>query len=485
MKNYIEENKNKNKLTKGGPGDEYLGGGKVNTIKWFENIDILENQIKNEEIWFCSAPFQMMYTNVAGDLYPCSWALEGTAPSVRNTGVKEYFHTNTMLKKLRTEMTTPGSPLTLVERVCKNCRHQEKIYGRSRRQASLKIQTNDKVLWPRIRNMAEGFRKNGTVELKERLLEVQVKAFGNQCNLDCYMCIPYDSTTRMHTMNSDDLKGEKVFTANSKKIKKKLRKAAIDNVIDDIVDVAPYIYNLKLIGGEPLVMKKFYTLLERIVESGHAKNIMLKYQTNMSILEFEKIKISKFIPYFQLFEFTVSLDGIEEENNYIRRRSNWENIVSNMLHVGLYPNVEININGTISFLSVLRFYKLIAWAQKNGDDIINQINWSCIRGPEKLCAYVLPQKLKDKLIPMYEGFPDIQNVLREDNHGIHYQDTLDYLFLIDKRYEGTQWEMHLFDIYPELEEFYKPEKTPIEIPIINNLDKSAINIIDWNNTVAL
>ena len=64
-------------------------------------------------------------------------------------------------------------------------------------------------------------------------------------------------------------------------------------------------------------MKKFYKLLQAVVDTGEAKDIMLKYQTNMTVLTFEEHKITKFIPEFHKFEFTVSLDGIEEENNYI------------------------------------------------------------------------------------------------------------------------------------------------------------------------
>ena len=84
----------------------------------------------------------------------------------------------------------------------------------------------------------------------------------------------------------------------------------IEDVIEQIAELSPYIYNLKLIGGEPLVMKKFYKLLQAVVDTGHAKDIMLKYQTNMTVLEFEKQKITEYIPEFLLFEFTVSLDGI-------------------------------------------------------------------------------------------------------------------------------------------------------------------------------
>jgi len=153
-------------------------------------------------------------------------------------------------------------------------------------------------------------------------------------------------------------------------------------------------------------------------------------------------------------------------NEYIRRRSNWDDIINNIKTLNQYPNVEININGTISFLSVLRFYELIEWVNNN-KDLFNQINWSNIRGPSKLCANVLPDKLKQKMISIYENFPDIQNVLKEDNHKQDYKDTLNYLLMIDKHYKGTKWEMNLFEVFPELEEFYKPEEKTIEINNIN------------------
>ena len=62
------------KMTKGGPGDNYLGDGKVDTSAWFTDEDHLFNQVKNEKIWFCPAPFSLIYTNTDGQLLPCSWA---------------------------------------------------------------------------------------------------------------------------------------------------------------------------------------------------------------------------------------------------------------------------------------------------------------------------------------------------------------------------------------------------------------------------
>lgn len=468
------------KMTKGGPGDNYLGDGKVDTSAWFTDEDHLFNQVKNEKIWFCPAPFSLIYTNTDGQLLPCSWAQSADkwdkplGPNISNVTPKKYYVRDRVLNNLRYEMLTPGSDLEMVEQVCSSCRKQEKNYGRSRRQASLKIISNNYDLWPRIEMVVQRFKlalmrldKREDALFSERLFEVQVKAFGNKCNLDCYMCIPFDSSVRTETMHGEHMEDQKVFSEGYMQKIGTVSSDRVDEIIEQIVALAPYIYNLKLIGGEPLVMKPFYKLLEKIVETGESQHMYCKYQTNMSVIEFDRVKISKFIPDFERFEFTVSLDAYGKANDYIRRRSNWDEIVNNVRHVNEYPNVFVNINGAISFLSVLRFHELIAWFKDN-QDLFDQINWSNIRGPEKLCANMLPAPIKEKLIPKYEGFPDIQQLLREepiqrDGKDLNINDTFEYCLMMDKRYKGTKWEMNLFDVFPELEEYYTPNTQEIEL----------------------
>ena len=234
-------------------------------------------------------------------------------------------------------------------------------------------------------------------------------------------------------------------------------KGQLKDIINQIVEFAPYIYHLKLIGGELLVMKQYYQLLDAIIKTGHTSHMRVKFQTNMSVLGQGKYKITDYIKHFQQFEFTVSLDGIGKTDEYIRRRTNWEDVVKNIKTVKQYPNVQINVNGTISFLSVLRFYELINWFDEN-KKLFNQINWSNIRGLAKLCANVLFDELKKQLITKYENF-DIQNVLKQDNNrNLSYLDTIDYLLKIDKYYKGTKWgnQTYLMSL-PELKK-YNEEK---------------------------
>ena len=471
-------------LTKGGPGDQYLGGGKVDTSKWFGdnrmNLSGLDKRIKDQEIYFCAAPFQLLYTDVKGDYGPCSWAdTDIFKTNIKDVSIKDWFENDKKLNQLRTEMTTPGSDLKLTKKSCKSCIKQEKEYGRSRRQASLKIQTNDVGIWPGIRKAVEAFQHTGRGHIEHKIFEVQIKAFGNQCNLDCYMCHTYDSSTRTTTLNSKELEGQTVMNDytvkhgnDMKKLIASVKGATLEDIVSQIAEIAPWIYNLKLIGGEPLVMKQYYKLLDAMVKSKYANQMFVKFQTNMSVLGKGKYKITDYIKHFRLFEFTVSLDGIGKYDEYIRRRSNWEDIVKNIKTVKQYPNVQINVNGTISFLSVLRFHQLIEWFDNN-KELFKQINWSNIRGPAKLCANVLPDELKKELIERYENFPDIQNVLKEDNGGLSYLDTIDYLLKIDKYYEGTKWEANLFDVYPELKK-YNGEKR------VKKIYSVALNLHDHN-----
>ena len=466
-------------LTKGGPGDQYLGNGKLDTSEWFKNciLDELDKSIKDQDIFFCGAPFQLLFTDIQGNYAPCSWARSSEfGPNIRDTSIRDWFENDPKLNQLRKEMTTPGSDLKLTKKSCVSCIKQEKQYGRSRRQASLKIQSNDDGIWAGIRKAVNRYKETKTGHIKDRIFEVQIKAFGNQCNLDCYMCHTYDSSTRTTTLNSKELEGQTVMNVWTLKhgndVKLNPFKGQIKDIIGQIVEFAPYIYNLKLIGGEPLVMKQFYQLLDAIIKTGHARHMKLKFQTNMSVLGQGKYRITDYIRHFQLFEFTVSLDGIGKTDEYIRRRSNWEDIVKNIKTVKQYPNVQINVNGTISFLSVLRFYELINWFDEN-KKLFKQINWSNIRGPAKLCANVLPDDLKKVLIDKYENFPDIQNILKEDNGGLSYLDTIDYLLKIDKYYEGTKWEANLFDVFPELKK-YNGEKR------VKKIYSVALNLHDHN-----
>ena len=68
------------------------------------------------------------------------------------------------------------------------------------------------------------------------------------------------------------------------------------SMVDQTMEMSKYIRSIKVIGGEPLIMKKHYELLDRLIESGDAEHIYLKYQTNLTETKAGKHNIFNYIP---------------------------------------------------------------------------------------------------------------------------------------------------------------------------------------------
>ena len=267
---------------------------------------------------------------------------------------------------------------------------------------------------------------------------------------------------RIDMMNKHNVYSEKMFGTmknTQRKIKlveDNLNKQDKEDVIRQIKELAPYLNSIKIIGGEPLIMKKYFEFLEEIVKTGHAPHITIKFQTNLTKLGEGNHRFIDFVPKFKQTSFTASIDGINQYAEYLRRRSEWPEIEANidLLNSDKYRDkAHVDVNSVITCFSVLRFYEVIEYCKNNPG--VRSAGWLMIERPNSLRVNNLPKKLKDELIPKYKGWPDIQAALEmpEDENN-DFQDTLNYMLQQDKAYVGTKWESHLFDVFPELKEYH-------------------------------
>ena len=501
-------------MTKGGPGDK-SSGGNVNTDSWFVDLtrthdkdgrkrnewrlipDVLDKgtiaqQAKDQELFFCDIPFTQLYMEIDGNYQPCCFGKPDGKSNILNTTMKEWM-TGDAMNGIRNDMLDPnvGRQGEYVKKHCTRCLDDEDRYGKSRRTACMKIHSNDASFWSKVNRAVQMYEASGFFDFDERIIEVQLKVYGSECNLDCYMCTHANSTIRQKVafegVWNDAIFGKldqtakdfyKWVTRDKTEILKEpdveqdkdgvwtipihTETFPITNtksMVDQTMQMSKYIRSIKVIGGEPLIMKKHYELLDKLIESGDAEHIYLKYQTNMTETKAGKHNIFNYIPKFRRVSMVGSIDGIGETIEYMRRRCSWDKIVDNARICETYPNVDVDFNGLVSFLSVMRFYEVIDWCLDEGKEMIDQINWAMLEDPMHLRVNNLPEKIKKDLLPKYEGWPDIQEALRlPRNPEVDMQETLDYLLDADKYYEGTRWELHLFDVFPELKEYYIPKE---------------------------
>ena len=203
-------------LTKGGPGDRSQPGN-VNTEEWWKWDNLSDytkrkagptergqppsdksilQQARDKDIWFCTIPFTQVYNEISGRYRACCFGKDAEHETIKNTTLKEWMVDSEYMNSIRKEMLDPKSDHKAVNDICRRCRSDEEIYGRSRRTNCLKIHTNDKEFWDNIQKNVELYKASGKYAFDERILEIQLKVFGSECNLDCFMCVHANSTTR-------------------------------------------------------------------------------------------------------------------------------------------------------------------------------------------------------------------------------------------------------------------------------------------------
>ena len=310
--------------------------GNVDTSDWFtslsdrglnrkEDPNSIMNRAKSKDSWFCVHPFAEMFIELDGSYKACCLA-DKSGQHIATTTIKDWMQSDN-LNKLRQQMLDPSKGTDVIKRNCSRCISDEKRYGKSRRTHHMWRESNSKDRWDRIERNARMFEKTGVWDFDERIMQIQLKSFGIECNLDCHMCNHDSSSMRIDMMNKHNVYSEKMFGSMEKTQRKiklvedNLNKIDKKSVVEQIKELAPYLNSIKIIGGEPLIMKRYFDFLNEILKTGHAEHITVKFQTNLTKLGEGDHKFLKFVPHFKQTSFTASIDGVGKTAEYVRRRS--------------------------------------------------------------------------------------------------------------------------------------------------------------------
>ena len=174
-------------------------------------------------------------------------------------------------------------------------------------------------------------------------------------------------------------------------------------------------------------MPRHYEVLNALIEIGQAKNIILKYHTNLTKLEWEGNHIFDYIKEFYECEINWSLEGLGEQNDYIRFGSNWESNLENYHKIKKHARVWANV--CASSLSILSLDKTIEWMKSEGLDYsINNI-----QEPRPCRIDSLHPKIREQLLPIYKGTKLESELSAEvEDWEERWEELLRYLKALDK-----------------------------------------------------
>ena len=273
---------------------------------------------------------------------------------------------------------------------CDVCYRAEKDGGASQRTDLVEVYKEDKDFIERVKSAREnkGILNHSPISVEYRV--------GNLCNLKCRMCSPQDSDL----INNEYKEITSTLTDNSlinlfPTLKDPVN-IDMDQYCNHIKDNVEDIEVIRFSGGEPLINKSFYELIDFFIESGHSFNLDLRINTNLTKLNLDLLtKFSK----FKDVNIDFSIDGIEETYEYVRYPMRWKVInkkidmlesfiKNNKTNIKVYANYTVQTYNLLHMLDAIDFF-----LERNFIPVLHPVTH-----PQYLNIKNIPDALKENVV---------------------------------------------------------------------------------------
>jgi MoaA/NifB/PqqE/SkfB family radical SAM enzyme len=358
----------------------------------------------NQSNTFCPLPWIHLATRPNGDIRVCCTANASGAGlvDVKNAGLVTNMNLKThtveqvwnseFMRNVRLQMMDNKIPSS-----CTKCFQEESKGIKSKRNW-------ETIVWQDrldIDSIVAQTENDGSLPVNIPYFDLRL---GNMCQLKCVMCSPHDS--------SSWIKEWKIQYPKYKTIELKQDQgwdSSFDytwyqkgSFLDTMKNQSHHIKELYFAGGEPLLIPEHYKILEFMVETGAAKNCILRYNSNG--LELPE-KLFELWNHFKQVKFNFSVDALGERNDYIRYPSQWRNVVANLERLDDTPdNIIVNIACAVQLLNVMHLPDLIHWKTSMNFKKINLppygaglIGTHLVYLPSYLNIRVLPMHIKKEI----------------------------------------------------------------------------------------
>jgi organic radical activating enzyme len=188
----------------------------------------------------------------------------------------------------------------------------------------------------KIDEVFEKTNDDGYTEIKPISFDYRIS---NLCNFKCRMCgdqlsSSWEAENRM--LGYYDNGAEAWATKEYKPIIEKFQKEVAEKELWDAVKEGK-IEEIYWVGGEPLMFEIHWDVMKYLVQSGHSKNVTVRYNTNLSRTSFKGINLYDLLPHFKNVNVSASIDGTDKIVEYVRHGIKWERWLDNFKK-GLFLN---------------------------------------------------------------------------------------------------------------------------------------------------
>jgi sulfatase maturation enzyme AslB (radical SAM superfamily) len=330
---------------------------------------------------FCILPWMHLFLANNGRPHHCCLSVgygdsfidqKGEAYSADNYERLEQSWNSEEVKKVRRQLLSGEEPAACVH--CFSVEKRGAISLRHAKNQRYKIHIEDA-----IRNTSA----DGSAPLHLRSADFRL---GNTCNLKCRMC---------NSSASSGLKREEIALGTHIEKNSTGNFAWHENreLWRQFLDCNPDLDSIEFAGGEPLLSRNFHWVVDELIASGRAKNIVLFMHTNLTQFDDE---LFKKMEHFRGVDFQVSLEGFGRVNEYIRQPSDWPSQEKRLRALNawaVYPFRKVSINTVVQAHNALHLAEFFAF-QLDELRNFNNPTMTVLENPSPLSVLSLPHEMR-------------------------------------------------------------------------------------------
>jgi len=414
---------------------------------------------------FCIKPWVHLHVSVHGKVTPCCQAAWENYEfgDINQESFGEIWNGEKM-REFRLAMLKDDFNFR-----CHYCYNIEKEGLQSHRMLTNSIYA-DKLSWA-LETDATGISPNA----KPVSWDIRIS---NLCNFKCRICGHHSSSSWYEDAKALGLQrsvhNESLFY--DRKVNKGTKD--FDLLMRQLDFVIPDLEEIYFAGGEPLIAKEHYQILQKLIERGKT-DVRLRYHTNFSKTVFGGIDVFKLWKNFDDVGVWASLDDSGHRGELQRNGQRWKEAEENRERMQKEcANVSFAINSTISLFNIQHFPDFHRdWTEK-GLICINQITPHLLLHPLYYSIQILPKEIKLRVeekinshiswIKEYAqahpdcidaNAPSVENLINELKGYLKYMNSKDETRLISEFREMTAKldklrQENTAETFPELAELF-------------------------------
>ena len=225
--------------------------------------------------------------------------------------------------------------------------------------------------------------------------------FNNLCNFKCRMCGDMLSSSWEAESRKHNTWNKQSQPWMESPLREQITKFQDTQIVQEFVEAieTKTIKEIYWCGGEPLMWEMHWKAMQRIIELGFAKDVYVRYNTNLSRTSYKGTNLFDLLPQFQDWQICSSLDGTGEVGEYIRDGLDYKKWLNNFKEGMAVAKTsrEMRLDYTITMPGLLELKNMFDLSKELDTEILTKVMFT-FSDDEILSPLSLPKELRQNIV---------------------------------------------------------------------------------------